>query len=335
MTTRVYSKMTVLLATFSLAAIVLAEIPEPPDPMESEIAATQDRAQWVRRVQEASDLLGGGKAAEALAAFESLQRDQPTLDNDGMVALGIGDCQFQLKQYEQAYATYGQAAQAHPDLDDTVWRLVETELSLGRFDQATNRLQQVVAGNAPPAQKAWASLRLGNIQETQAIQLLSKAEQTYRQATGIFDKLAEPQTFGKRWGKAHAEDLRDTATQLQVAMRQMMGANEMMPVFWPGPSQTATLPAAEVGKVKISGHVSKGEAEKDPNARQANEKDAKDTVELSVEKDGKVEVTVAGRKVDLDATTQRQILKHLQYTLRVAGQAGKEPAVSQPSRTSD
>lgn len=335
MTTRIYSKMTVLLATFSLAAIALAEIPDPPDPVESEIAAAQDRAQWVRRVQQASDLLGGGKPAEALAAFESLQRDQPAQDGDGMVALAIGDCQFQLKQYERAYATYEQAAQAHPDLDDIVWRLVETELSLGRFDQATNRLQQVVAGNAPPAQKAWATLRLGNVQETQAIQLLGKAEQTYRQATGIFDKLPEPQTFGKRWGKTHAEDLRDTATQLQVAMRQMMGANEMMPVFWPGPSQTTSLPAAEVGKVKISGHVSKSDTDKDTGARPAKEKDAKETVELSVDKDGKVEVTVAGKKVDVDTTTQQQILKHLQYTLRVAGQAGKDPAESKPSRSSD
>jgi tetratricopeptide (TPR) repeat protein len=327
MATRVHNKMIVLLVTFGLAAIALAEIPEPADPVESEIAAAQLQSQWVRRVQEASDLMGAGKTSEALAAFQSLQQDMPTLDTEGLVALAIGDCQFQLKQYEKARAAYGEAAQLYPALNETIWvRLVETELSMGKLNEATARLQQVLAGGAAADQKAWASLRLGTIQETQAIQLLGKAEQGYRQAMGLFKDLPEHQTYGQRWGKAHAEDLKDVSTQLQVALGQLTERHtHIMPIYWPGPSQ-ASLPGAEVSKVKISGQVSRAAEGKDPKGHQAKNKDAKETVELTVEKDGKVEVTLAGKKIELDAATQRQIVKHLQYTLRMAGQASQEAA---------
>ncbi len=197
------------------------------------------------------------------------------------------------------------------------------------------RLQKVLGSDAPSAQRAWAFLRLGNIQETQAIQLLGQAEQTYRQATGVFDKLAEPQTMGRRWGDSHADDLKDTSTQLQVALGQLVEFNRIMPIHWPGPSQAASLPSADVGKVKISGQVGKPDGEKDGKTHQAKGKDNKETVELAVEKDGKVEVTVAGKKVELDPATQRQILKHLQYALRVAGQASREAAEPKAQKTDE
>jgi len=324
MTTRVHNKMIVLLATLGLAAIALAEIPEPPDPVESDIVAAQARSQWVRKVTEASSLMGEGKPAEALAAFEALQREMPALDTDGVVALAIGDCQFRLKQYEKAFGTYQAGAQLHPGLAESIWaRLVETELSMGQFDQAAARLKQVLAGGAPPQQKVWASLRLGNLQEQQAIELLGRAGQTYRQAADL-DAPEQAQVRGRSWMRTHADDLKDAAAQIQAALAQM--SVELIPVSWTGLGPAEPLPEADVDKVRIDGRIDKATIDRRTRAMLGKDKIDSDPVELSIDKDGKVEAKLGGKKVVLDGQTQRQILKHLQYTLRVAGQAAREPA---------
>jgi tetratricopeptide (TPR) repeat protein len=311
--------------TFSVAAIAWAEIPDPPDPVESEIARAQMQSQWVQRVQEAFSLDGQGKTADALAALQSIQLDLPELDTDGLVAVAIGDCQFHLKQYDQALASYLRAAELHPALNDTIWvRLVETDLAQGKIDEASERLQEVLASGATPEQKAWACLRLGNLHETQAIRMLTEAEQAYRQGAG-FDDLDGRHGCKDDWMPTHADDLHDATAQLQLAQRQITQIGEMMPVFWSDSTSPVSLPSAEISKARISGQITRTNGQKDAGPRQAKESGAAQTVELAVDKDGKVEVTLAGRKVELGPAAQRQILKHLEHTLRVAGQELKDP----------
>ncbi len=107
-----------------------------------------------------------------------------------------------------------------------------------------------------------------------------------------------------------------------------------MPVFWSDPAPAVSLPGAELAKARISGQITPANSLKDSRAPRPRDKDAGQAVELAVDKDGKVEVTLAGRKVELDPTAQRQILKHLQHTLRVAGQEPKDsPEGRQPGRS--
>jgi tetratricopeptide (TPR) repeat protein len=334
MMTQTRSRCAVFFLTLSVAAIAWAEIPDPPDPVESEVARAQMQSQWVRRVQEAFSLSGQGKTADALEALQSIQQDLPDMDTDGLVAVAIGDCQFHLKQYDEALAAYVKAAKLHPALGDSIWiRLVETELAQGKFDEASARLREVLASGATPEQKAWACLRMGNLHETQAIRMLTEAEQAYRQGAG-FEELTGRRSCKEDWTTIHADDLKDATAQLQLAQWKIAKVGEMMPVFWSGGTSAGSLPVAEITKARISGQISRTNGQKDAKAPEPKDRGAAQTVELAVDMDGKVEVTLAGRKVELDPTAQRQILKHLQHTLRVAGQESRDsPEARQPGRS--
>lgn len=303
MTTQICSRFIFLTLLVSWPA--LAEIPDPPDPSEQQMQLAEQQGQWVQRFQQASNLLGMGKVAEALASFQSLQADLPDRDSEGLVAVAIGDCQFSLKQYEQARQTYLDAEAKHPELAKRLWvRKTEIDMATGKTATAQATLQQIIESTGNSDTKNWAALRLATVQERQAIQTLQQAQEAYT-------KVGQIKTESERdsaWARVHAEDLGDAVQQLQTALQQL--DSNLMWLATPSGRSNKALHAAEgvqVAKVQIGGTIRRVLGEKDP-------------VELVIGKDGKVEATIGGKKVQIDTATQRQISRHIEQALHLVAQ---------------
>ena len=316
MTTQIYTRLLAIMLSIGLATSARADVPEPPEPSEQHLQHVEMQAAWAARLQDALILLANNKPDQALEALESIQNNFPDLDTNGMVALAIGDCLFRLKQYEQARKAYQAAAEQHPDLADSLWmRLVEADLALDRFTSAADSLTRVLAGHADAEDKSYAALRLAMVLEHQAIRSLQQAENAYRKAAEAYPGR---NPGAKRWRQTHADDLRDTVAQLQAALAQMDNWIRHMPVIWTDGLTPRPALSVQIDKANLAGQLS------EPEETRLARPTEKTAVELTVDKDQKLEITVAGKKVPVDEAAQRQILKHLQQALRAANQA-KEP----------
>lgn len=299
-----------------LSAGARAEIPDPPDPSEQQVQQADNQVQWIQRLQEASNLLASGKAAEALKAFQSLQAEFPDLDTDGLVAMAIGDCQFNLQQYDQAKATYQQVQAQHPERAQHIWiRLTEVDMAMGKPAAAEASLQQIMNGTDNNETKSWAALRLATVQERQAIAALQQAQAAYAKACDI---KTEGISVSTDWAQTHAEDLKDAIQQLQTALGQF-DRNLQWTSIARGDISTVMPAKARVAKVQIAGTLARIVDGFMPQ---------KDTVELTVNKDGKIEATIGGKKVEVDAAAQRQINRHMEQALRLLLQDNKDKVVS-------
>lgn len=284
-----------------------AEIPDPPEPTEQLVQASESQAQWVQRFQQASSLLTAGKTQDALKVLQSLQANLPDLDTQGLVAVAIGDCQFNLQQYEQARQTYLQAQAAHPELADHLWvRLTEVDVVTGKTTAAQTTLQQIMAGTGSSDTKSWAALRLATVQERQAIQALQQAQEAYTKA----NQARTEGVSGIGWALAHAEDLKDAVQQLQTALRQLDRNAQWLSVTPDQRSMNMSMvQGLKVAKAQLGGTI--------------HRIFDKDSVELTIDKDGKVEATLGGKNVQIDAATQRQIKRHVEQALRLVAQEDK------------
>lgn len=315
MSTQICIRWLVVAMVAAIGATAQAEVPDPPEPTRQDMVAADQQLRWTQRTHEIVRLLAAGKPAEALAICEQLLRETPAQDRDGLVALATGDCHWRLKQYDQARQAYQAAAAAHPELESTVWiRLAETELAAGRFEPAERLLRDAQARPIDPELKSWAALRLAMARERQVIRQLAQVEEAYRQAAAAY---VGPNPDALRWRRTHADDLNETIGQLRAALAQMDHWQRMMPVFWTDNLATERAARVELARVRINAETrppaQDDQMEPDPAAAQ--------TVELTFEKDGKLEVKVAGRKVNLDEATRRQVLKHLEQAVRLSAPA--------------
>jgi tetratricopeptide (TPR) repeat protein len=75
---------------------------------------------FVDQSLKATELFNADKADQALPIFQDLLKQDRDLDEDGHVALSIGDCLASLGRLDQARQAYQNAAKLHPDLKSRI-----------------------------------------------------------------------------------------------------------------------------------------------------------------------------------------------------------------------
>lgn len=286
-----------------IGAPLLADVPEPPDPTELDLAELEAQSQWVQRTRSASALLSGGSVAEALEAFVALDRDLPEQDTNGLVAVTIGDCYLRLDQYEQAQRQYESVVRTHPEVGQGMWlRLVEVDLASDKLDSAEGRLSEALAGALSRAQRTWALWRLAAVQERRAIDRIRQASDMYRKAAQ--DVGGDIMRRARHWGKLHAADLEDAASQLDVALQELERRARQVPDF-ADPTALASGPTVAVNRAELTGTVSKSQTQER-------------LVQVSLDEDGGIEVKVDEVAVELGEDIKRQITKHLRHVVRIS-----------------
>jgi len=165
----------VTVLTFVLAGdIGWARSPDVEDPIERSMT-------FIDKTMQATKLANDGKTKEALRLFEKLAADYGDLDEDGYVAISVGDCLATLKRFREARAAYKNAAEAHPELVDSVrQRLVELELA-GEVSEALVEDLRVETADQDGATAAdyW---RLGRALQKRAKATLTEAATAFRLA---------------------------------------------------------------------------------------------------------------------------------------------------------
>jgi tetratricopeptide (TPR) repeat protein len=165
----------------SILTIVLAgnagwaKSPDVEDPIERSMT-------FIDKTMQATKLANDNKTKEALALFEKLAADYGDLDEDGLVAMSVGDCLATLKRYREARTAYQNAAEAHPDLADSVrQRLVELELA-GEVSEVLVEDLRVEAADEVTAGAYW---RLGRALQKRAKATLIEAATAFRLASSV------------------------------------------------------------------------------------------------------------------------------------------------------
>jgi hypothetical protein len=130
---------------------------------------------------QATELFNSGKTQEALAMFQNLAANYPDLDEEGFVALSIGDCLFDLQRSVEARAAYDAVLAVHPDLRDTVdQRLLDLDASGEVTDAVIDRLRK--AAEAQDAGRYAANWGLGRVLLKKAKSMLDEATTAFRAA---------------------------------------------------------------------------------------------------------------------------------------------------------
>jgi len=142
------------------------------DPVERAVA-------FITLKTEATELLAADKPSEGLAKFQHLSEHYADLDEDGYVALSIGDCLAVLARDDEARAAYEATAGAHPELAETVAaRQVELAL-VGEVGEAL--IDQLrAASEAEGRGKPAANWQLARALQKQAKSLLAEAAVAFR-----------------------------------------------------------------------------------------------------------------------------------------------------------
>jgi tetratricopeptide (TPR) repeat protein len=139
---------------------------------------------FIDKTMEATKLANDNKTKEALALFEKLAADYGDLDEDGLVAMSIGDCLATLKRFQEARAAYENAAEAHPELADSVrQRLVELDLA-GEVGEALVEDLRVETADQDEVTAA-AYWRLGRALQKRAKATLIEAATAFRLAGSV------------------------------------------------------------------------------------------------------------------------------------------------------
>ncbi len=134
---------------------------------------------FVEKSTQATELFNAGKAQEAFVIFQELRTCCADLDEDGYVALGLGDCLVELDRAEEARAAYEAAAAAHPELAPRIdSRLAEMDLAGDVSDALIARLRESARGR--DESRYTASWRLGRA-------LVVRARDLLTEATGAFE----------------------------------------------------------------------------------------------------------------------------------------------------
>lgn len=163
--------------------------------------------QFVDQSMKATDLFNEGKITDALAVFRKLLETSADLDEDGYVALSIGDCLAVLDRREDAKAAYEAAEARHRDLAGAVDdRLVELELAGNVSDSLIDRLR--FAATSRSDKRFTAAWQLGRGLQKRAQALLLEAASAFRMAAQLDSPIPKAD-----WQVDHMVDLDDLNEQ--------------------------------------------------------------------------------------------------------------------------
>ena len=203
-------------AAIGILTIVLAgdagwaRSPDVEDPIERSMT-------FIDKTMQATKLANDNKTKEALALFEKLAADYGDLDEDGYVAIAVGDCLATLKRYREARTTYQNAAEAHPALADSVrQRVVELELA-GEVGEALVEDLRVATADQDEV-TAGAYWRLGRALQKRARATLIEAATAFRLAGSLKPSLISSCRPGKM--SRHAAMLEELAEDLGALIDQ-------------------------------------------------------------------------------------------------------------------
>ena len=167
-----YAGLLLFAATWVGPALPSAWAAVPADPVERAMYFVEKSAQ-------ATELFNAGRPADALVTFQEILAGCPELDEDGYVAISIGDCLAALDQPAEARSAYAAALAAHPEMKAGIEaRMAELDLSGAITDALIARLR--LAAQAKDDARFAANWRLGRA-------LLGRAEDLLREATAAFD----------------------------------------------------------------------------------------------------------------------------------------------------
>jgi tetratricopeptide (TPR) repeat protein len=134
---------------------------------------------FVELSNEAAELFNEQRLEEAAAILQTLAADFGDLDDNGFVAMGLGDSLAGLGRVEEARAVYLRALATHPDLQASIeQRLVELDL-LGPVNASLlDRLRAAARSGGEGANTA--ARQLGRALAQRARDLLAEAVETLR-----------------------------------------------------------------------------------------------------------------------------------------------------------
>ena len=211
---RVTIGLVILLAT---KGVTWSQDVDPTDPVE--------RAMYfVDRSTEATELFNTNDTEEALAIFQELDTGYADLDEDGYVALTIGDCLAVLERDEEAWEAYEAAAAAHPELETEIAEKI-TELELAGDNLHPDLLPELRSAyrNDPDSQFA-AGWRLGRGLQKRAKVLLDEAATTFRALGEVSDGKFGPSRNSVRNHAAVLEELAEDLTLLVERTERRWGS---------------------------------------------------------------------------------------------------------------
>ncbi len=143
--------------------------------------AVERSVDFVEKSTEATELLSRNRLQEALAAFRELAARYPDLDEDGYVAMAIGDCLAGMGRDAEARDAYRAAAAAHPALAPSVnQRITDLELAGEVTDALIERLRAAAA--SADKSRYSAAWQLGRALQKRAKTLLIEAAAAFRTA---------------------------------------------------------------------------------------------------------------------------------------------------------
>ncbi|HSW44433.1 MAG TPA: tetratricopeptide repeat protein [Phycisphaerae bacterium] len=136
---------------------------------------------FVEESMAATDLLNAGKPAEALVLLQQLSREQPELDEDGYVAITLGDCLALLGRGPEARETYAAAAVVHPQRKVEIeQKTIAIDLAGPISDELIARLRKSAAvSGEEPSVAAW---QLARALQKRARDLLNEAIDSFTRA---------------------------------------------------------------------------------------------------------------------------------------------------------
>ena len=152
-----------------------------PTSAQEAIDPVESRATFIDKSAEATDLYNGGKYAEALAMFQSLQQSYADQDADGYVALGLGDCLAALGRIDEARAAYQSAITPDAHRQELIRnRIEELDLKGPITESVLDRLRTSM--NQPGAARFVSSWRLARALQKRSADLLAEAAAAFRTA---------------------------------------------------------------------------------------------------------------------------------------------------------
>ncbi len=147
------------------------------------VDAVERSIYFIDKSYDATDLFNSNKPQEALEIFRELVENYSDLDQDGFVAMSMGDCLAALGQYQQARMAYVAAGELHVELAKSVSRrLVELALADNVTDALIDQLR--TAAGAEEADRIASSWQLGRALQKRVKTLLTEASAAFGAGIG-------------------------------------------------------------------------------------------------------------------------------------------------------